>query len=143
MAAVRASAPRSPTRERRAATGSDLCFDEHPDRVERRADVVFALGVVHRVQEEREPRAFAVRRDLHPSPIAARRTPLDPALCVVGVERRLTVLIAAVVARIDLYTIMSRRTRGRPGEQTQPLVVSVARMRDVIPLLLGISFCSL
>ena len=92
------------------ARGSlDLRLHEHPDRVERRGDVVVALRAVQRLEEEREPRAVPVGRDLHPAVVAARRAPLDPAPLVVGAERRLAVLLAPVVARVDLHAAFSRR----------------------------------
>ena len=45
-----------------AVSPSDLCLDEHPDRVERGGDVVIAFGTVQGVEEEGEARAATVRR---------------------------------------------------------------------------------
>jgi len=86
---------------------------EHPDRVERGGDVVIAFGAVQGVEEEREARAVAVRRDLHPPPVAARRAPLDAAPYVIGVERSLAVLLAPVVPRVDFDPLVSGETRCR------------------------------
>src|SRR5215213_7864956 len=86
---LRGQASRDPTRRSGRAGrwpgpgGSDLRLDEHPDRVERRGDRVVALGPVARVEEQREPRAVAVRVDLHPTVVAARRAPFDATLTVI------------------------------------------------------------
>ena len=84
----------------------DLGLDEHSDRIEGPGDVVIALGTVHGVQEESETRAVSVGRDLHPSVVAARRAPLDAPPGVIGVERRLPVLLAPVVTRIDFDAVV-------------------------------------
>jgi hypothetical protein len=97
----------------RPVNASDLCLDEHPDRVERGGDVVIALGTVEGVEEEGEARAVAVRRDFHLPPVAARRAPLDAAPFAIRVKGRFAMLLAPVVPGVDLDAVVSAGTGRR------------------------------
>ena len=85
---------------------------------------------VLRLEEEREPRAVPVGVDLHPAAIAARRAPLDPALSLVGDERRLAAVFVPVVARLDLDLIAMRRPDGCQLWDESRQVVEVGDRRE-------------
>jgi hypothetical protein len=74
---------------------------------------VVALGPVQGVQEQGEPRPVAIRRHAHPSVVAARRAPFDPARGGVGVKGRFAMLLASLVFE-------RRPLRGRPRWGARP-----------------------